>query len=144
MVEKLPRYLQGAAGLSRLEAIEFAPDDFDYVQQNLWLHDVAERVPPPSRRVGAAPVEAFGKVRHAVPMLSLGNAFNEQDVIDFMARVRRFLGQKVSGLALCPEAEPDMLDELRHANIPAVLYDCGEAGGNITSIHFDHRIVRLG
>jgi DNA ligase (NAD+) len=46
----------------------------------------------PSRRVGAAPVEAFGKVRHAVPMLSLGNAFSEQDVSDFMARVRRFLG----------------------------------------------------
>ncbi len=46
----------------------------------------------PSRRVGSAPVEAFGKVRHAVPMLSLGNAFNEEDVTDFMARVRRFLG----------------------------------------------------
>src|SRR5215813_2771469 len=50
------------------------------------------RADSPSRRVGAAPVEAFGKVRHAVPMLSLGNAFNEEDVTDFMARVRRFLG----------------------------------------------------
>src|SRR6478609_2059359 len=46
----------------------------------------------PSRRVGAAPVEAFGKVRHAVPMLSLGNAFAEEEVVDFVARVRRFLG----------------------------------------------------
>jgi len=46
----------------------------------------------PSRRVGAAPVEAFGKVRHAVPMLSLGNAFSDDDVVDFVARVRRFLG----------------------------------------------------
>ncbi len=46
----------------------------------------------PSARVGAAPVEAFGKVRHAVPMLSLGNAFTEEDVGDFIARVRRFLG----------------------------------------------------
>jgi DNA ligase (NAD+) len=46
----------------------------------------------PSSRVGSAPVAAFGKVRHAVPMLSLGNAFTEEDVADFIARVRRFLG----------------------------------------------------
>jgi DNA ligase (NAD+) len=46
----------------------------------------------PSRRVGAAAVEAFGKVRHRVPMLSLGNAFADEDVIDFAARVHRFLG----------------------------------------------------
>jgi DNA ligase (NAD+) len=46
----------------------------------------------PSQRVGAAPVEAFGKVRHAVPMLSLGNAFADEEVADFAQRVRRFLG----------------------------------------------------
>jgi len=45
----------------------------------------------PSRRVGAAPTGKFKKVRHAVPMLSLDNAFAEQDVIDFVARIRRFL-----------------------------------------------------
>ena len=39
----------------------------------------------PSRRVGAAPVDGFGKVRHRVPMLSLGNAFDAEDV----TRVRR-------------------------------------------------------
>lgn len=46
----------------------------------------------PSRRVGAAPVETFGKVRHNVPMLSLGNAFADADVTEFVARVCRFLG----------------------------------------------------
>ncbi len=44
-----------------------------------------------TRRVGAAPAAKFKKVRHAVPMLSLGNAFSEEDVSDFVERVRRFL-----------------------------------------------------
>ena len=45
----------------------------------------------PSRRVGAAPSEAFGKVVHKVPMLSLSNGFTDEDVNDFWGRVRRFL-----------------------------------------------------
>ena len=45
----------------------------------------------PSRRVGAAPLPAFGKIRHDVPMLSLGNAFEGQEIGDFADRVRRFL-----------------------------------------------------
>jgi DNA ligase (NAD+) len=59
----------------------------------------------PSRRVGAAPAEAFGKVRHRVPMLSLGNAFAEEDVAEFVKRVRRFLGL-VDGDAVAFTAEP--------------------------------------
>ena len=45
----------------------------------------------PSRRVGAQPSQKFAKVRHAVPMLSLGNAFSDDEVIEFVERVRRFL-----------------------------------------------------
>ena len=45
----------------------------------------------PSRKVGAAPARGFAKVRHAVPMLSLDNAFAEQDVVDFVGRIERFL-----------------------------------------------------
>ncbi|MGB6536572.1 MAG: NAD-dependent DNA ligase LigA, partial [Xanthobacteraceae bacterium] len=48
--------------------------------------------------VGAAPSARFAKVRHAVPMLSLDNAFAEDDVIDFVGRIRRFLR--------LPESEP--------------------------------------
>jgi DNA ligase (NAD+) len=48
----------------------------------------------PSRRVGAQPARGFAKARHAVPMLSLDNAFDDQDVTDFVARIRRFLGLK--------------------------------------------------
>ena len=46
----------------------------------------------PSRRVGAAPTEKFAKVIHARPMLSLDNAFCDDDVVEFVARIRRFLG----------------------------------------------------
>jgi DNA ligase (NAD+) len=49
------------------------------------------RADSPSKRVGAAPTGRFRKVRHAVPMLSLDNAFAEADVVDFVGRIRRFL-----------------------------------------------------
>lgn len=45
----------------------------------------------PTARVGAAVAEGFGKVRHAVPMLSLDNAFSDDDVREFEGRLRRFL-----------------------------------------------------
>lgn len=45
----------------------------------------------PSMKVGGAPAEKFGKVRHAVPMLSLDNAFDAQDAHAFVAKVQRFL-----------------------------------------------------
>src|SRR5580692_7802976 len=44
-----------------------------------------------TQKVGAAPSARFAKVRHAVPMLSLDNAFAEEDVVDFVGRIRRFL-----------------------------------------------------
>ena len=49
------------------------------------------RADTPSRRVGAQPAAKFAKVRHGVPMLSLGNAFSDEDVREFVERVRRFL-----------------------------------------------------
>ena len=45
-----------------------------------------------TQKVGAKPSEKFGKIQHRVPMLSLANAFAYEEVSDFVARIRRFLG----------------------------------------------------
>jgi DNA ligase (NAD+) len=50
------------------------------------------RADSPSKRVGAAVADGFGKVRHARPMLSLDNAFSDEDVQEFEQKIRRFLG----------------------------------------------------
>ncbi|RCW65796.1 NAD-dependent DNA ligase LigA [Saliterribacillus persicus] len=63
----------------------------------------------PTQRVGGEPLDAFSKVQHQVPMLSLGNAFNEEDLKDFDRRVREGIGSdsvtyvcelKIDGLAV--------------------------------------------
>src|SRR5437868_10215851 len=48
------------------------------------------RADSPSKRLGAAPTTGLAKVSHARPMLSLENAFAEEEVADFVARVKRF------------------------------------------------------
>lgn len=49
----------------------------------------------PTQRVGGEPIDAFRKVEHRVPMMSLGNAFNEDDLRDFDRRVRQGTGEEV-------------------------------------------------
>jgi len=52
----------------------------------------------PSGNVGSTPATGFAKVAHARPMLSLSNAFDDNDVVEFLARIRRFLGLEESEL----------------------------------------------
>ena len=58
-----------------------------------------------TQKVGSKPSEKFAKIKHSIPMLSLGNVFTDDDVSDFVARVRRFLGQAQSQ-QICFTAEP--------------------------------------
>ncbi len=66
------------------------------------LLDLEERFPglalpeSPTQKVGAAVSETFTKVRHSIPMLSLNNAFSEEEVREFETRIRRFLGLEES------------------------------------------------
>ncbi|RWZ57989.1 NAD-dependent DNA ligase LigA [Halobacillus fulvus] len=69
--------------------------DYEYDKKMRELIDLEEQFPDlktpdsPSQRVGGAPLEAFEKVRHDIPMLSLGNSFDEQELRDFDRRVRQ-------------------------------------------------------
>jgi len=72
------------------------PDaDYDALMGELREIETAhpELITPdsPTQRVGTAAASRFAKVRHAVPMLSLGNAFSAEDVTDFVDRIRKFL-----------------------------------------------------
>ena len=91
-----------------------------------------------SASVGAKPSSKFEKVRHVVPMLSLGNAFAEEEVAEFVARVRRFLNwpedeplaftaePKIDGLSLSLRYEAGRL-------ATAATRGDGETGENVTA-----------
>lgn len=63
----------------------------------------------PTRRVGAAPLAAFQTVRHAVPMLSLDNAFTAEEVADFDRRVRQRLADVAAAIQYAAEPKLDGL-----------------------------------
>lgn len=126
----------------RDDAPEITDAEYDALKQrNIKIEEKfpdLKRKDSPSDKIGAPVSSGFSKVRHAVAMMSLGNAFSEEDVVDFDARVRKFLnisgGQpldytaepKIDGLSLSLRYEGG---SLAHA---ATRGD-GETGENVTA-----------
>ncbi|MEQ1613301.1 MAG: NAD-dependent DNA ligase LigA, partial [Hyphomicrobiaceae bacterium] len=137
------------AEIGRHDALYFGKDapeisDADYDKLRRRLEELEAEFPhlksaaSPTAKVGAAPTEGFGKIRHAVPMLSLGNAFEDSDVTDFTDRVRRFLNVGADQpLAFTAEPKIDGLSiSLRYEGgnlVQAATRGDGAEGENVTA-----------
>ena len=123
-----------------------APDisDADYDALKKRNAAIEERFPQliradsPSIRVGAAPLPTFAQITHSRPMLSLDNAFADDDVRDFVNSVYRFLGQLPDGsIAFTAEPKIDGLSmSIRYENgilVNAATRGDGTTGENVTA-----------
>ncbi|WP_127902800.1 NAD-dependent DNA ligase LigA [Solirhodobacter olei] len=133
----------GAANVAyhTLDAPEISDAEYDALKQrNAGIEarfPALKREDSPSEQVGGALAEGFGKVRHAVRMLSLENGFSEEDIRDFDDRVRKYLGlaakaelmftaePKIDGLSLSLRYEGGRL-------VQAATRGDGEVGENVT------------
>ncbi|HRN84660.1 MAG TPA: NAD-dependent DNA ligase LigA [Hyphomicrobium sp.] len=124
------------------DAPEISDAEYDALRQR---NDAIEarfpalvRADSPSHRVGAPASETFAKVRHRVPMLSLGNAFDDDEVAEFAGRVRRFLSLKPEEvLAFTAEPKIDGLSiSIRYEKgrfVEAATRGDGAEGENVTA-----------
>jgi DNA ligase (NAD+) len=126
----------------RLDAPEISDAEYDALRDRNTA--IEARFPrlirkdSPSLRIGAPPVEAFGKVVHRVPMLSLNDVFDEGGVRNFLERIRRFLGRdSLEGLAFTAEPKIDGLSiTLRYENgllVQGATRGDGYEGENVTA-----------
>ncbi len=143
---ELERLVKEIAEHDRRYYAEDAPtvSDADYDALRIRNAAIEARFPElvredsPSLKVGAAPSGAFGKVVHAVPMLSLDNVFSDEDVRDFVTSVRRFLALPANReLVFTAEPKIDGLSmSLRYENrrlATAATRGDGTTGENVTA-----------
>ena len=124
----------------RRDAPEISDADYDRLKRRNAAIEAAfpdlVRADSPSRHVGARPAEGFSKVRHAVRMLSLANAFEAPDIVDFDDGVRRYLGMADGKLVYTAEPKIDGLSlSLRYERgdlVHAATRGDGQTGENVT------------
>ncbi|RWM23416.1 MAG: NAD-dependent DNA ligase LigA [Mesorhizobium sp.] len=143
---ELKRLAEEIAGHDKRYHAEDAPTISDAAYDALRRRNLAieQRFPTlvredsPSRKVGAAVSEKFRKIVHAIPMLSLDNAFADADVIDFVGRIRRFLRLGADApLAMTAEPKIDGLSlSLRYEAgrlVTAATRGDGQVGEDVTA-----------
>ena len=133
---------QANAAYHTHDAPEMSDADYDRLKRRNTALEAAfpalKRSDSPSDKVGAPVASGFSKIDHVVPMLSLGNAFSDEDVTDFDGRIRSFLGlaadaplkftaePKIDGLSLSLRYEGGKL-------MQAATRGDGATGENVTA-----------
>ncbi|WP_412563114.1 NAD-dependent DNA ligase LigA [Thalassobius sp. MITS945101] len=123
------------------DAPEISDADFDALKRRNAAIEARfpalKRADSPSDQVGAVAAEGFGKITHVVRMLSLGNAFEDQDVADFATQIGKFLGQDARAIRFTAEPKIDGLSlSLRYEQgrlVQAATRGDGEVGENVTA-----------
>ena len=141
-LERLAQLLNAAnTAYHQNDAPEISDAEYDALKRRNAAIEAAfpslKRKDSPSDLVGASPSEGFQKVTHSVPMLSLGNAFSDEDVIEFDTSIRKYLGLGDDAkLAYTAEPKIDGLSlALRYENgklIHAATRGDGTTGENVT------------
>ena len=124
-----------------LDAPDVSDSDYDRMKQRLAALEASFpnllKPSSPTQKVGAPLADGFGKITHEIRMLSLGNAFSDEDVEEFDGRIRAYLGfTQLHPLAFTAEPKIDGLSlSLRYENgvlISAATRGDGETGENVT------------
>ncbi|WGE48756.1 NAD-dependent DNA ligase LigA [Actinobacillus equuli] len=74
-----------------------------------WQHPEWITADSPTQRVGAKPLDGFAQVTHEIPMLSLDNAFSDEDLDGFLRRMESYISEDPLSLAFCCEPKLDGL-----------------------------------